>query len=88
MSDALHSSREYRFKEFRRYTRTRPYTCQGLMKQFYQCFDYSHFQKNIDEESAKKDCLEKFNFEECLTENKDLLKENWVYHVEQKEEGS
>lgn len=74
-------TREYRFKEFRRFTRTRPYDCQGLMKNFWQCFDYFHFQKNEEEPKAYSDCMEKFNYEECLTENKPKLWENWKYNA-------
>jgi hypothetical protein len=74
-------SREYKFKEFLRYTRTRPYTCQSLMKNFWQCFDFTHFEKGNDEESAKASCLEKFNFQQCLEENKEKLWENWQFNV-------
>jgi hypothetical protein len=78
----IEASREYRFKEFLRYTRTKPYACQPLMKQFYQCFDFYHFQKNEGEEEAKAKCFEKFNYEECFTENKDKLRENWQLNLE------
>ncbi len=77
----LDTSREYRFKEFLRYTRTRPYACQPLMKNFWQCFDHYVFNKNEDESEVKTKCLEKFNFEECFKENKTLLQENWAMNV-------
>ncbi len=90
MSDkpGIEGSREYRFKEWLRFTKTRPYVCQPLLKGFYQCFDYYHFVKNQDEDSTKVKCLEKFNYEECLTENKDLCFENWIYNIEEEEEAS
>ena len=76
-------TREYRFREFLRYTRTRPYVCQPLMKNFWQCFEFNHFDKNVEESEAKTQCLEKFNFEECFKENKDKLFENQAMRVEE-----
>jgi hypothetical protein len=76
-------TREYRFREFLRYTRTRPYVCQPLMKNFWQCFEFNHFDKNVEESEAKTQCLEKFNFEECFKENKDKLYENQAFRVEE-----
>lgn len=78
----LESSREYRFKEWLRYTRTRPYVCQPLMKNFWQCFDHHHFVMKEDAGDAKSKCLEKFNYEECFKENSSLLKENWAKNVQ------
>jgi hypothetical protein len=79
---SFENSREYKFKEFLRYTRTRPYACQPLMKNFWQCFDYFHYQKNQDEIESKRNCLEKFNFLECVNENKEKCLENWMFNVE------
>jgi hypothetical protein len=79
----MEKTREYRFREFLRYTRGRPYVCQPLMKNFWQCFDYTHFTKNVDESEAKSQCLEKFNYEECFKENKDKLYENLPFNVEE-----
>jgi hypothetical protein len=76
-------TREYRFREWIRYTKTRPYVCQPIMKNFWQCFDYSHFTKNIDEAEAKTQCLEKFNYEECFKENSDKLFENLPKNVQE-----
>lgn len=75
-------TREYRFREWLRYTRSRPYACQPLMKNFWQCFDYFHYNKNIDETEAKTTCLEKFNYEQCFNEHKDILFENLKNKVE------
>ena len=75
-------TREYRFKEWLRFTRSRPYACQSLMKNFWQCFDYYHFDKKLEESEAKSSCLEKFNFEDCLNENKDKLFVNLKKNVE------
>ena len=69
-------TREYRFREWVRYTKTRPYVCQPLMKNYWQCFDHLHFSNNLDELKAKTQCLEKFNYEECFEENKEILFEN------------
>ena len=85
MSDIFDNSREYRFLEWRKYTQTRPYSCQGLMKNFWQCFDNFRFIKNFDEVESKTNCLEKFNYEECLSENKEKLFENWIYNTSEKE---
>lgn len=79
----MENSREYRFKEWLRYTRTRPYVCQPLMKNYWQCFDYYKFTKGEEETEARTKCLEKFNYEECFTENKEKLRENWIYNVEE-----
>jgi hypothetical protein len=72
--------REYRFREWLRFTKTRPYVCQPLMKNFWQCFDHFHFDKNMEEADAKTNCLEKFNYEECFNENKEKLIENRKYN--------
>lgn len=76
------NTREYKFKEFRRFTRSRPFACQPIMKQFWGCFDHFRFIKNNEEADSKTTCLEKFNYEECLTENKQKCLENWKYNVE------
>ena len=82
MEKSLDNSREYKHKQWIRYIKTRPYTCWPLMKNYFQCYDYNHYEKNEEESAAKQLCLEKFNYEECLTENKDKLRENWIYNVE------
>jgi len=76
-------TREYRFKEWLRFTRTRPYACQPLMKNFWQCFDHYHFQKLQDENETRTKCLEKFNYEECFNENKEKMIENWCLNIEE-----
>jgi hypothetical protein len=75
-------TREYQFKEWLRYTRSRPFVCQPFMKNYWQCFDHFHFGKNVEEGEAKSNCLEKFNYVECLNENKERWRENWVYNGE------
>jgi hypothetical protein len=84
MSDnlVLQNSREYRFKEWLKYTRTRPFACQSLMKNFWQCFDHYRFTKSEEEGEAKSKCLEKFNYSECFIENKEKLLENWPLNVQ------
>jgi hypothetical protein len=82
MEKSLDNSREYSQKAWIRFLKTRPSACWPLMKNYYQCFDHFHFEKNQDKDSAKTTCLEKFNYEECLTENKEKLKENWIYNLE------
>ena len=82
-STGFENTREYKFREWVRYTRTRPYVCQPLMKNFWQCYDYFHFGKNLEDSEAKSQCLEKFNYEECFNENKDKLYENLPYNIEE-----
>ncbi len=53
------------------------------MKNFWQCFDYFHFQKNQDENETRLNCLEKFNYLECFNENKEKMIENWCLNVEE-----
>jgi hypothetical protein len=79
--DSLENSREYRFGEWYRYTKTRPLACQPLMKNYWQCFDYYHFVKKEDAGESRAKCLEKFNYEECFNENKTKLIENWPLNV-------
>ncbi len=82
MSEYLQNSREYRFIEWLRFTRSRPIACQPIMKNFYQCFDHHRFNLSLDESEAKSKCLEEFNYEECFTENFPKLKENWPRNVD------
>ena len=78
-------SREYRHKELIRQIRTMPLACQSIMKNYYQCVDYYHFDKNKDLSTSEGNCLEKFNFNDCLAENKDRLRENWIFNTEEVE---
>jgi hypothetical protein len=78
----LENSRQYRMQEWKRYMRTRPLACWPVMKNYYQCFDHYRFDKNEDEGAAKAKCFEKFNYQECFDENKDKLRENWIFNRE------
>jgi hypothetical protein len=82
----MENSREYRHKEWIKYLRTRPYACWPVMKNYYQCFDHYKFDKNEDEASAKAKCFEKFNYQECFNENKEQLRENWIYNITEAEQ--
>jgi hypothetical protein len=76
-------SREYRFKEWLKFTRSKPFVCQPIMKNFWQCFDHFHFNKLVEESEAKLQCLEKLNYEECFKENSSKLFENTVLNAEE-----
>lgn len=78
-------SREYKHKEAIRYTRSRPLACQGIMKNYFQCVDYYHYDKNQELNSVSEKCLEKFNYKECLVDNKEKIWENWYLNTEQTE---
>lgn len=75
-------SREYKHKEAIRYVRSQPLACQGIMKNYFQCVDYYHFEKKQDFTTVGTNCLEKFNYKECLNENKDKIFENWYLNRE------
>jgi hypothetical protein len=76
-------SREYKHKEAIRFIRSKPLVCQPIMKNYFQCVGYYHHEKNQDLPTVEASCLEKFNFQECFTENKERLKENWIFNAEE-----
>lgn len=73
----------YRRKQF---VQKAPVECRVLLKNYFQCVDYYQYTKNeSDVPSIKANCQEKFNYDECLTENLDKQYKNLIYRTEQVE---
>ena len=79
----MDSSREMLHLQRIAYIKSRPFACQGLMKQFYQCSNHHEYEKGLSSEEGKGVCLEKFNYLECLEENRAKCFENWIFNKEE-----
>ena len=53
------------------------------MKQFYQCSNHHEYEKGMSADEAKETCMEKFNYLECLEENRAKCFENWIFNKEE-----
>jgi len=69
-----------------KYVKSRPLACQGILKNFYQCSNFYEYEKGESATEAKEKCLEKFNFNECLEENRAKCFENWIFNKEEIED--
>lgn len=82
----MDSSREVLHIQRIEYIKSRPLACQALLKNFYQCTNFYEYEKEQSAADAKEKCLEKFNYVECLEENRAKCFENWIFNKEEIEE--
>ncbi len=79
----MDSSREVLHIQRIEYIKSRPLACQGILKNFYQCSNFYEYEKEQSSCEAKEKCLEKFNYVECLEENRAKCFENWILNKEE-----
>ena len=78
----MDASRELLHLQRIEFIKSKPEACQGLLKNFYQCTDFFEYEKENTSSEAREKCLEKFNYVECLQENK-TESSSWIFNKEE-----